>query len=295
MKSSTKSILIPVDFSDQSLIALEQSFNLSRMLHAELCLLFVIEEQGGVGKLFGKQEDDAFTESINVKLKELADKVASEQKLKVKAMVVSGKVYEQIVETADHLNPLMIIMGCNGGTGLKRRFIGSNALRVVREANCPVITIKGKHHRQGCENIVLPLDLSKETKDKVSKGIELARLYGAEIRVVSVVFTPDEFTVNKLTRQLANVKQQVEESGISCSAEIVKSIKGNESLAEIIIDYTHKVDGDLIMIMTQQEVDFTQYFIGSSAQEIINLSDIPVLSIVPVDRTEGKKVTKLKK
>jgi nucleotide-binding universal stress UspA family protein len=139
------------------------------------------------------------------------------------------------------------------------------------------------------------LDLTKETKDKVGKAIELAKLYGgAQIRVVSVVLTPDEFVVNKLTRQLSQVRVQIEESGVGCTAEIVKSIKGNESLAEIIIDYAHKVDGDLIMIMTQQEVDFTLYFIGSSAQEIINQSDIPVLSIIPVTKKETTQKTSKK-
>ena len=67
---------------------------------------------------------------------------------------------------------------------------------------------------------------------------------------------------------------------------IIKGIKGEESLAENIIEYATKVEGDLIMIMTQQEVDFTQYFIGSSAQEIINHSTIPVLSIRPLPKKD---------
>jgi hypothetical protein len=41
------------------------------------------------------------------------------------------------------------------------------------------------------------------------------------------------------------------------------------------------VDGDLLLMMTQQELDFTDYFIGSSAQEIILHAEMPVLSIIP--------------
>lgn len=297
MNSSTKYILIPVDFSEQSLIALEQSVNLARLLKAELMLLYVIEESNSVGKIFGRNQggDDA-KESAQADLDKLASETFKKHKVKAATLVAKGKVYDKIVEVADMINTVMIIMGCNGSEGLKRKFIGSNALRVVRESKWPVITIKGKHHRNGCDNIVLPLDLTKETKDKVEKAIELARLYGgAEIRVVSVVLTSDEFVVNRLTRQLGQVKKQIEEASVGCTAEIVKSIKGEESLAEIIIDYAHKVDADLIMIMTQQEVDFTLYFIGSSAQEIINHSDIPVLSIIPVNKNETKKLIKSKK
>jgi nucleotide-binding universal stress UspA family protein len=159
-------------------------------------------------------------------------------------------------------------------------------LRVVRESHKPVITIKGKHHRKGCQNIILPLDLTKETKEKVTKAIEFAKRFGSIIRVVSVLLTNDEFVVNRLTRQLDQVKKYIEEQGVDCTAEIVRDTKGGQSLSESVIDYANKAKGDLIMIMTQQEEDFTDFFIGSSAQGIINESDIPVLSIIPTPKKD---------
>ena len=232
----------------------------------------------------GEQHDD-IKKKIQQQLDKLAADSAKKSKIKTDVMVAKGSVYEKINEVAELLNATMIIMGTNGDDNgnLKKRFIGSNALRVVRESRVPVITIKGKHHRNGCKNIVLPLDLSKETREKVSKAIELSRHFGgAAIRVVSVLFTTDEFVVNRITRQLGQVKSFLEKENVECTAEIIKGIKGEETLAENILEYAHKVEGDLIMIMTQQEVDFTQYFIGSSAQEIINHSPIPVLSIRPM-------------
>lgn len=282
MSSSVKKILVPVDFSEQSIIALNQSYNLARHFHAEITLLYVIEELDIISKFFSKHQDEDIKKAIQEKLDILAAETEKKSKINVTTLIARGTVYEKIVELADLLNAAFIIMGCTGKDGIKRKFIGSNALRVVREANCPVITIHGKHHRDGCKNIVLPLDLTKETKEKVSKAIELAKVgTGAAIRVVSVLFTTDEFIVNRMTRQLAQVKQFIEKSEVECTAEIVKGIKGEESLAQNIIDYANKVEGDLIMIMTQQEVDFTKYFIGSAAQEIINNSNIPVMSIIP--------------
>lgn len=291
MNPGSGCILVPFDFSEQSEIALEQSYNLSRMLKASITLLYVMEESS-VKKLFSKGDDEELKAGIQEKLNEFAEVATAKTGVKANTLIAKGKVYEKIVELAEMLNAVMIIMGCNDSSGLKKKFIGSNALRVVKEAKVPVITIKGKHHRDGCRNIVLPLDLTKETKDKVGKAIELSKLYGgATIRVVSVLQTTDEFVVNRLTRQISQVKKHIEDNGISCTAEIVKSIKGDESLADIIVDYAHKVDGDLIMIMTQQEVDFTKYFIGSSAQGIINNSDIPVISIIPLSKEERKTVT----
>ncbi|MBI2268897.1 MAG: universal stress protein [Bacteroidetes bacterium] len=277
-----KKILVPVDFSDQSLIALGQSYNLARKYKAEITLLYVIEDHGLVSKLFSKEQDDSLKKQVEENLSKLAADVEKKQGLNVTTMVARGSVYDKVAEVADMISALFIIMGTNGATNIKRKFIGSNALRVVREANVPVITIRGQHHRDGCKNIVLPLDLTKETREKVSFAIELGKLGdGSAIRIVSVLFTTDEFVVNRLTRQLQQVKQFIEKEGLVCSAEIIKGVKKEETLAQSIINYAHKVEGDLIMIMTQQEQDFTYRFVGSSAQEIINTSDIPVISIIP--------------
>jgi nucleotide-binding universal stress UspA family protein len=289
MIQSTNKILVPIDFSEQSLIALEQSFNLAREYNAEITLLNVIEESGMLARFFSKDQQEDMKKKIQEQLDELAIEQEKKSKIKINTLIAKGAVYEKINEVAEIINATMVIMGTHGGEGdgIKKRFIGSNALRVVRESKIPVITIKGKHHRQGCRNIVLPLDLSKETREKVSNAIQLSRLFGgATIRVVSVLFTTDEFVVNRITRQLGQVKTFLEKEHVECSAEIIKGIKGEETLAQNILEYAQKVDGDLIMIMTQQEVDFTQYFIGSSAQEIINHSNIPVLSIRPVPKKD---------
>ena len=283
MNSSINQILIPIDFSDQALIALEQSYNLANFYSADLTLLHVIDEGNSMNRFFHKPYDeDALKKQIEEKLEELAAEVAKRRGIKVNTLIAKGHIYDKILEVADMISAKMIIMGTNGTVGLKKRFIGSNALRVVKEANCPVVTIKGKHPREGCKNIVLPIDLTKESREKVNNAIELGNLYGATIRVVSVLFTMDEFVVNRLTRQMEQVKNFIKKSGVKCTAEMIKAVKGHETLAHAVVDYANKVDADLIMIMTQQESDTTPLFIGSTAQGIINNSEVPVMSIVPV-------------
>ncbi len=274
-------ILVPIDYSDQSIVALEQAVSLSKVFNSEIHILNVVSDEFTLSKLFDEVDKVEFEKRAKAKLEKFIEEKTAEFGVELHPIQVHGKVYDQIVNTADVINAEFIVMGTAGSTTLKKRFIGSNALRVVRESHKAVITIKGKHHRKGCQNIVLPLDLTKETKEKVAKAVEFAKRFGSIIRVVSVLMTNDEFIVNRLTRQLDQVKKYITEQGVDCAAEIVRDTKGSQSLAESIIDYATKSKGDLIMIMTQQEQDFTDYFIGSSAQEIINLSEIPVLSIIP--------------
>ena len=285
MQNTSSHILVPIDFSEQSLIALGQSYNIARLSNADITLIHVIEEPRlpFLGNIVSrrKEYDEIMENAIADKLQELAKDTAGKSGLNVNVLIRKGKVYQEIVDSAKDLNSRFIIMGTNGSMGIKR-FIGSNALRVIKEADCPVITIKGKHHNVGCKNIVLPLDLTKESREKVNKAVQIAKYFGSTIHVISVVDTEDEFAVNRLKRQLEQVEEFILERDVKCTT---KFIIGRD-IAKIVNDYAKEIDADLTMIMTQQEMDWTDLFIGSQAQEVINNSEIPVLSIRPMARKD---------
>jgi nucleotide-binding universal stress UspA family protein len=280
--STKRTILVPTDFSEQSLIALGQSYNLARYNEAEITLLYVMEEDTTL--LFfkkSKKQEDELKKQVKAKLESIAEEASRTSGIRVNTMIASGKIYDEIVRVSENIDAIFIIMGTSGSEGIKK-FIGSNTLRVVRESSCPVITIRGKKHRAGCRNIVLPLDLSKETKEKVNKAIEFAKYFGSDIRIVTVLTGEDEFLVKKLMRQLNQVQEFISNKGVKCTAE---SVKGS-SVSEEVLRYAEKVDADLIMIMTQQELNWTELFIGPQAQQIINNTDVPVLSIRPTERAD---------
>ena len=144
---SHKKILVPIDFSDQSQIALDQSYNLAREYKAEITLLYVIEDNGFISKFFSKKQGEEIKKEADKKLIKLAAGVKKKTGINVNTMVARGSVYEKIAEVADMINALFIIMGASSRKNIRKKFIGSNALRVVREAKVPVITIRGKQHR----------------------------------------------------------------------------------------------------------------------------------------------------
>ncbi len=280
-KKHIPKVLVPVDFSNQSLIALDQATNLAKQIGAEMILFHVLEDAGTFSKHISNEVLENAKKAVQKELDKLSDDILKKYEMECETVIARGKVAEKVAEIAEMMNVTFIVMGTHGTDNIKKKFIGSNALRVLRESAVPVITIRGKKHRKGCKNIVLPLDLTKETREKVNQCIHLSRIYDATVRVVSVQFTTDEFVVNRLTRQMAQVHAFLEKHKVKCTSEIIKGIKGEETFAQCVIDYAKKVEGDLVLIMTQQEVDWTPYFIGSSAQEIINRCEIPVLSIIP--------------
>lgn len=289
MTTSSGPILVPIGFSEQSIIALEQAVNIAKITDSELFLLTVVEEPSSLQKLFSiyKEEQEELKEQVRERLEKLQDDYCSELTRDTDCMVSVGKIYEKIVEVADMIGASLILMGTDGANkDTKQKFIGSNAYNTVRSAPCPVISIKGKMHKKGCDTIVLPLDLHKETKEKVTAAIAYARYWNAEVKVFSALMTEDDFIKNKLLRNLEQVELFIREAGVKCQSELLHMQEEGGTLVEAVVKYSEQVNADLVMIMTQQESDFIRYFVGSTARSIITQSEIPVMSVRPAKKRD---------
>jgi nucleotide-binding universal stress UspA family protein len=281
-----KQILVAVDFEPQSLIALEQSYNLARLLPAEIVLLYVYDPPAGLRSLFGASYDEEILGKLAERLTGLSAQVHAETGLQVSTILETGQVYSKILETADKIQAQFIIMGTHSQPELPGNTVGvlgANSSRVLRSTKCPVITINARHHYDGCRNILLPLDLTSESRQKVTWGIRIAKIYGAGIKVVSGYWSKnDPAVLGKLKFLAGQVKQVIEQEGIRCTAEIVEDVENEKALIPTVLNYAEQQgDIDLIMIMTQQEASVIQFFVGSRAQEFVRLSPIPVMSIAP--------------
>jgi nucleotide-binding universal stress UspA family protein len=276
---SASKILVPIGFSEQSMIALGQAFNLAKIKSSDVVLLSVIEDQSMIQSLFLDDNSDELKKQVKEKLELIADEYSLTFEVDVDTMVAKGRVYEEVNKVADMISADLIVMGTNGVNG-KSKFIGSNAEKVVRLSKCPVITIKGKSHRVGCENIILPLDLEKQTKEKVTYALEYARYWDATIRIVSVVLRDNNEVRAKLIKNIEQVEKFVLDAGVKCTSEIVEGEK-KRTLGDFVFDYEKKFDADMIIIMTKKEELTLSNNISVTARYIINNSDIPVMSIRP--------------
>ena len=284
---SASKILVPIGFSEQSMVALGQAFNLAKIKKSAVVLLSVIEQQSMIQSLFLDDKSDELKEKVKKKLEEIAIEYSEKFAVDVDTMVAQGKVYEQVNEVSEMISADLIVMGTNGAQENSRKFIGSNAEKVVRLSKCPVITIKGKDHRVGCENIILPLDLEKQTKEKVTYALEYARYWNATIRVVSVVLRDNQEVRERLSKTINQVKQFITDAGVKCSAELIEGEK-KQTLGDFVFEYEKRFDADLIMIMNKKEELSLSNNISVTARYIINNSKIPVMSIRP---KESKYIT----
>lgn len=282
MDTRTNIILVPVDFSQQSLIALDQTYNLAHLSGSEITLLNVITTNAPIWNLFTDREKKDIELRLTAKLQNLADEIKLKAGLKVNFLLEKGKLTDTILDVSHRLNIRFIVMGTVSSRNIMQKIIGSSATRIIREATCPVITIKGRHHRNGCENILLPLDLTEVTTQKVSMAIWLGKYFKSTIHAVTATSAKDFFVLNRMETQLKQVKEDIEKNGVHCTTHMISLPHGgNEKKASVLLAYANDVLADLIMIMTQQEFDVKDYFIGTLAKEIIHHSEIPVMSCIP--------------
>jgi nucleotide-binding universal stress UspA family protein len=171
-------------------------------------------------------------------------------------------------------------MGRTDSSDMVKNFTGTNTMHIIRESEIPVITLRKKPEYFGCEHLVVPLDLTKQTIIKASNAVVMARLLNAKITVVSFLQEAVKSQEIKFITRLDEIRNIFEKLDIKCDIKLVKEKSG--SFGQILNRTVRELHGDLIMIMTQQEMNITEFFVGSAAQQLINQSEFPVMSINPL-------------
>ncbi len=281
LEHKKNTILVPIDFSDIATNALNHAIEVARHFNNDIALLHVIEENLFSGLLsFGKNEDkEAASKEALDKLHAIAGEIENKHYLRVTAHVRIGRVYKVIAETATELWCDSIIMGSNGAAGFEQ-LIGSNASRVIIKSEVPVVVIKSDKTANAYKNIVFPLDLTLESRQKVTWAVHLGLSYQSTIRILTF-HVDDESENARLNAAMKQIENILEDKGVKYTKHILNKL--SDSFAEETIKYGEAIDADLILIMSHQEdLEFGEYIIGTEAQQIVNKSQkIPVMCIKP--------------
>ena len=142
-----KRILVPIDFSDTSLAALDAAAGFAKAFGAKLLLISAVEpvivtaDLAGAAEILVKAEQEtamAFQKRLVATARNL-----TKRGLECRSLVARGNAALTIVETARKTKADLIVIGTHGRTGFSHLFLGSVAERVVRTAPCLVLTVHG--------------------------------------------------------------------------------------------------------------------------------------------------------
>jgi nucleotide-binding universal stress UspA family protein len=144
-------ILAPVDFSDHSEAALIKAARFAELMQATLIVLHVVHEPGDMpgyySKLIKKKKVTRIQDIAAEVFDEFMDRVSHENQglyslWEAGRLMVTGLPVTRILEVVKHLDPIMVVMGSKGRTGLKHLVIGSKAAQIVQLCPVPVTIVK---------------------------------------------------------------------------------------------------------------------------------------------------------
>ena len=278
-----KRILIPTDFSETANLALEHAVKMARLLDSEITLLHVVSTFAFRVNLPEVEVDETqeakLSGVIGSKLKSIAEEISQKEGIKVSTLITSGRIREEVVRVAEEIYADIIILGTHGVSGLREFFMGSNAFRIVSDAACPVLCIQESGHPVGFKNIVVPIDNSFYSREKLGLSIKLARLYNATIHICGL--RSHDHNDDEINAKFRIKMKQVDDFLHEQDVEFTATTLYCENIANATMEYAAENKADLIIIMNEQEVNATGFFMGPYAQQVVNHSKIPVLSIRP--------------
>lgn len=258
-----KNFIVPYDFTNVADTALEHAITTAKIAGASIYLLHVVSGQAKVAPKL---------EELKVVIENLHTSV------EIIPMVRIGNIFEDIGKVASEYFSQLIFMGTHGAKGWQH-IVGSNALRVITNSSVPFIITQGRDIKpNGYENIVAPLDLSKETKQKLVYVAKLAEYFNSRIHIVSIK-EEDPNLARKLRENIIIAENFLNERKIEFTTTVIES----SGFDKEIVKHAVRVDADLIAIMNLNQQNIFGLLTANYEQYIItNDAMIPTLIVNPL-------------
>lgn len=275
-------ILVPTDFSPLAEKALLVAAEISRKTKAEIELLHVIDSpnEGDFSATGDTHHGSGINDLFILKSIELAkknfDKILNDVKyvgIRFITKIKSGNVYNHLTDIIVKEKIDLIVMGTKGSTGLfKGIFNRSNTEEVVMHSDAMVLTIKEGQKDFKIRNVVFATDFKDYSSLFIKNILDLQELFDFKLHVLYV---------NSVLNHKDNMDKVLKEKEIFIQRFKIKDFEFHvhEDFTEYtgIIDYSEKIQADIIALSTHQQKGFW-HWVGGLSEDLVNFAEIPVLT-----------------
>jgi len=272
-----KSILVPVDFSEQAKYAARAASDIAKISNAKIYLLHMLELPTGVidPSSFGSSSN---TPTALLFLKRAHEKFEDFKKqpflkgLDVEDSVQFHKAYDGIIDESAKRKVDLIVMGSKGTSGLEEMLVGSNTEKVVRNSKIPVLVIKNKIEHFKIENIVFASNFEPKNKVSFQKILDFTSLFNARIHLLKINTINNFETTKESSDAIRNFINNYE------LGDYTLNIYNDVSIEAGIINFSSVIDADVILLNTSGRKGLTYFFTGSIGKDLSNHAELPVLT-----------------
>jgi nucleotide-binding universal stress UspA family protein len=270
-----KRILIPTDFSACAKNALQFGAAIAAVTGAEILLLHVIYTTTGLENIPEKLDDypevNAAVTNAKTSFKRENDNPALKN-IKVTTQLDVGTPFQVILLTAKRWKPDLIIMGSHGAEEVNHPFVGSNAQKVLRGAECPVLSVQKSHSVKNLKKLTYASNFEPGSEKASTKILGIAEALGAKVNLL-FVNTPLNFRDTKYINERLDWFEKTAEN-VKFTRAIYCDYDVNRGVANYLSD---KKDG-IAALVTRTRQGLPSYTLGI-AESVAYLSPVPVLSM----------------
>jgi nucleotide-binding universal stress UspA family protein len=281
MKTQISSILIPTDFSELSESALKVGLAIAKRQHAKVTLLHVVDTYAHIQPtevfLPEFQVTPDVISAINVRLNDLVERINQDTGIDITGTVVDGIPSDRICLYARQKKINLIVMGTHGISGLRKFFLGSEAFKVIKNASCPVLTIPGNWQKTDFEKVLFPVRLKPGALNKYFYARPIIEKNNSEVTILGLAEQKRPEDIKEVTLLMDKLKVQLHNDNVLFRSSLCAS----EDFPATIINAAIENETDLIILTANIDYYFKTFFMGPFAQQVVNHSHLPVLSIKP--------------
>jgi nucleotide-binding universal stress UspA family protein len=264
-------ILVPVDFSESSLNALETAVAIAGRNKAVLQILHVFDnilqaENNGSPNVL-ENERHIFDA--------MAGSILQKYGVRSELLFMEGFTGPTIVKTAYLNKPDLVIMGAHGASGYRELFIGSNTFFTVKFSTCPVLIIPEVARWPGFQKILYPARTTYGALQRYEFVKNLVKGQTAELEFLGLSVNRDADEESAMRSMADRLKNRIGDQKIQFSVNFSRE----KHIAREVLEYADRTNADLIVISPAIDVVNKQFFVGPFSQRIINHAKVPVLHI----------------
>jgi len=292
MNYTIKNILVPTDFLDCSNNALKVAVAMAYRQNATIHLLHVIQpvqfSRGGTFPEGLISVESTLLENANSNLEKHKASILSLLQLNVVTASSIGDVANDVSQYIIDNNIDLVVMGTHGASGFKEFFIGSNAYAVIKEANCPVLTIPESFQKTTFNTVLYPIRNTEGVVEKYDYVKPIIKKNDSLIHIVGLSIQNDMEDMFELSKKLEAVKEAILYNNEYISYEALQC----NNIAEKVLEIASRRKDDLIVINATLDKKWYQFFASTYTQQIVNHSKIPILCVKPQLTPEIVKANK---
>lgn len=270
-----KKILIPTDFSDHAEYALKVAAQIAKKNNGEIILLHMLElpHQGSdaIGSGHNIPELMFFKNAAIKKLEDLMEEDYLDG-ITVSEVIQFELAFDGIMKISQKNNVDLIVMGSHGASGFKEMFIGSNAEKVVRNSEVPVLIIKREENDFQVNDFVFASDFADEIKKPFQKVVDFANKFDATLHLV-LINTPNNFKSTSFAEEI--MKNFASDFNIN---KHEMHIYNDLNVEKGILNFSNSIDADLIGMSTHGRKGLSHFFNGSISEDLVNHATRPVVT-----------------